>query len=74
MLDFIDPELPDLPGERPPRHESMAERCGAALANFKQYARDIASSAAGHTLAIVKSFYPAVRLDLIESGFAQGSD
>ena len=47
------------------------EWCRAALENFKHYTRGIACSTASHALAVVRSFYPSVKLERIDGGFAQ---
>ena len=47
------------------------ERCRSALENFKHYARGIACSTTGHALAVVRSFYPLVKLERIDGGFAR---
>ena len=47
------------------------ERCKSALENIKHYACSIACFAMGHALAVVQSFYPSVKLERIDSGFAQ---
>ena len=68
VLDFIDLELLEL--NRTPRSDTIVEQCKSPLQNFKQYARGIACSATGHALAVVRSFYPSVKLELIDSGYA----
>lgn len=46
------------------------ERCKGALTCFKKFTRGAASSAIGHALAVVRSLYPSVELDVIDGGFA----
>jgi len=47
------------------------ERCRSALENFKHYTSGIACSTAGHALAVIRSFYPSVKLGRIDGGFAR---
>jgi len=47
------------------------ERCRSALENFKHYAGGVVCSTAGHTLAVVQSFYPSVKLKPIDGGCAR---
>ena len=47
------------------------ERCRSALENFKHYAHGITCSAVGHALVVVRSFYPLVKLERIDGGFAR---
>ena len=47
------------------------ERCRSELENLKHYACGVACSAVGHALAVVRSFYPLVKLEQINGGFAQ---
>ena len=44
--------------------------CRSALENFKHYASGIACSTVGHALAVVWSFYPSMKLERIDGGFA----
>ena len=69
MLDLIDQEV--LEPNRAPRSDIIVERCKSALENFKHYAHGIASSATGHALVVVRSFYSSVKLEQIDGGFAQ---
>ena len=47
------------------------ERCRLAVENSKHYAHGITCSAVGHALAVVRSFYPSVKLERIDGGFAR---
>ena len=47
------------------------ERCRSALENFKHYACGIACSDMAHALVVVLSFYPSVKLERIDGGFAR---
>ena len=41
------------------------------LENFNHYAHGITCFAIGHALVVVRSFYPSVKLERIDGGFAQ---
>ena len=60
VLDLINPQLSE--HDRQPKSDVIMERCRLALENFKHYARGVTCSAMGHALAIVRSFYPSVKL------------
>ena len=47
------------------------ERCRLAVENSKHYAHGITCSAVGHALVVVRSFYPLVKLERIDGGFAR---
>ena len=47
------------------------ERCRLAVENSKHYAHGIACSVVGHALVVVSLFYPSVKLERIDGGFAQ---
>ena len=47
------------------------ERCRSTLENFKHYNRGVACSSVGHALAVVRLFYPSVKLERIDGGFAR---
>lgn len=59
-------------GDRPLWPDAIVDRCRNALSSFKQYTRGVACSTAGHALAVVRSLYPSVRLDVIDGGYARG--
>ena len=69
VLDLINPQLSE--HDRRPKSDVIMERCRSALENFKHYARGIACSTTGHALAVVRSFYPLVKLERIDGGFVQ---
>ena len=69
VLDLIDPQL--LKPDRRPQSDVIVERCRSALENFKHYAHGVACSAVGHAPAVVGSFYPSVKLERINDGFAR---
>lgn len=73
VLDFIDrnPTLAPVGDldDRPLPPNPFVERCKAALTNFRAYVHSAACTAAGHALAVVRSLYRAVRLEIIVTGF-----
>ena len=69
MLDLIDQEVPK--PNRASWLDIIVERCKSALKNFKHYACGVACFATGHTLAVVRSVYPSVKLKRIDGGFAR---
>ena len=69
MLDLIDPQLPK--PDRQSQSDVIMERCRSALENFKHYAHGIACFTVGHELEVVRSFYPLVKLERIDGGFAR---
>ena len=78
VLDFIDgnPTLPPV-GDldvRPLPPDPFVERCKAALTNFKAYVQGAACAATGHALAVVRSPYPAVKLEIVDTSFANGTN
>ena len=60
MLDLIDQEV--LEPNRAHRPNIIVERCKLALENFKHYACGVTWSTTGHTLVVVRSVYPSVKL------------
>ena len=68
VLDLIDPQL--LKPDRRPQSDVIVEGCRSALENFKHYACGIACSDMAHALVVVRSFYPSVKLERIDGGFA----
>jgi len=69
VLDLIDPQL--LKPDRRPQSDVIVEGCRSALENFKHYACGIACFVVGHALAVFRSFYPSMKLERIDGGFAQ---
>jgi hypothetical protein len=53
---------------------SFVERCKGVLTNFKAYIHGVACTVAGHALAVVRSLYLAVSLEVIDGGFAEGAE
>jgi hypothetical protein len=78
VLDFIDRNL-TLPSMgyldvNPHPPNSFVDRCKGVLTNFKAYIHGVACTIAGHALAVVRSLYPAVSLEVIDGGFAEGAE
>ena len=72
VLDYVDLEVAPQPDGRPPRSDTVIERCKAAWENFKSFNRDAIATATTHVLAVVRSHYPSVDLEAIGAGFAEG--
>ena len=73
MLDYIDMVVAPQPNNRPPRSDTIVDRCKAAWENFKSFNRDATVSVVTHTLAVVQSHYPAIDLRAIGARFAIGT-
>ena len=72
MLDCMDLEPAPQPDGRWQRSDTIIQRCKAAWENFKSFNRDAIVTAATHALAVVRSHYPAIDLQAIGGGFAEG--
>ena len=72
MLDCVDLEVAHQPDGRPPRLDTITDRCKATWENFKSFNRDATVTAVTHALAVVQSHYPAIDLQAIGVGFARG--
>ena len=72
MLDYVDLEVAPQPVGRPPRPDTIIERCKAAWENFKSFNHDTIVTAITHALAVVWSHYPAIDLQAIGARFARG--
>ena len=72
VLDCIEPETAPHPDGRPPLLDIIIERCKTAWESFKSFNRDVVVSAATHALAVVRSHYPAIDLEAIGGGYAEG--
>ena len=72
MLDCVKPEVAPQPDGRPTRPDVVVERCKTAWESFKGFNRDAIVSVATHVLAVVRSHYPAIDLQSIGGGFAEG--
>ena len=53
VLDYVDLEVAPQPDGRPPRSDTVIERCKAAWENFKSFNRDAIVTAVTHALAVV---------------------
>ena len=71
VLDCVDPEAAPLPNDRPPRSDTIIQKCKAAWENFKGFNHDAIVTAITHALAVVRSHYPAVDLQSIGAGFTK---
>jgi len=69
MLDCVDLEVAPQPDGRPPCPNIIIERCKTAWESFN---RDAVVTTATHALAMVWSHYPAIDLQAIGAGFAEG--
>lgn len=72
VLDLIDHEPQYLLGDRPPCPDTTMERCESAWMHFKQYTYDTTCATVGHVLAVVRSLYPSIKLEVVNTGFARG--
>ena len=72
VLDCVEPEVAPQPDGRPPRPDIIIERCKTAWESFKSFNHDVVISAATHTLAVVRSHYPATDLQAIGGSFLEG--
>ena len=73
MLDCIDMDAAPQPDDRPPRPDTIIDRCKAAWENFKSFNHDATITAVIHAFAVVRSHYPATDLQAIGTEFARGS-
>ena len=62
VLDCVDLEVAPQPNGRPPRSDTIIQRCKAVWENFKGFNRDAIVTAITHALAVVRSNYPAIDL------------
>ena len=72
VLDCVDLEVAPQHDSRPPRPDIVIERCKTTWESFKSFNSNAVVSAATHTLAVVRSHYPATDLQAIGAGFAEG--
>ena len=73
VLDYIDMEVAPQADDRPPRPNTIIDRCKAVWENFKSFNRDATISIATHALAVVRSHYPTINLQAIGARFARGT-
>ena len=73
VLDCVDMEVAPQPDGRPPRPETIIDRCKVAWENFKSFNHDTTVTAVTHALAVVRSHYPVIDLQAIGAGFTRGT-
>jgi len=71
-LDCIDLEAAPQPGGRSPHLDIVIERCKTAWESFKNFNRDTVVTSITHALAVVRSHYQPVDLQVIGDGFTEG--
>ena len=65
VLDCIDMEAAPQPDERPPRPNTIIDRCKTVWENFKSFNHDATISVVMDALAVVRSHYPTINLQAI---------
>ena len=65
VLDCVDLEGAPQSDSRPPRSNTIIQRCKAAWENFKSFNRDAVVTAITHALAVVQSHYQSIDLQAI---------
>ena len=73
VLDCIDMEVAPQLDDRPPRPNTIIDRCKAVWENFKSFNRNATVFAVTHALAVVWSHYPTIDLRAIGAGFTKGT-
>ena len=69
VLDCVDLEAASQPDGRPPRSDTIIQRCKATWESFN---RDAVVTTITHALMVVRSHYQSVDLQAIGAGFAEG--
>ena len=72
VLDYVDLEVAPQPDDRPPRPDTIIDRCMVAWENFKSFNHDATITTVTHALAMVWSHYPAIDLQAIGARFVEG--
>ena len=72
MLDCVDLEVAPQPDDKPPRLDTIIDRCKAVWKNFKSFNRDATVTTVTHALAMVRSHYPIIDLQAIGARFTRG--
>ena len=72
VLDCIDMEVAPQLDDRPPRPNTIIDRCKAVWENIKCFNRDATVSVAMNALAVVRSHYPMINLKAIGARFTRG--
>ena len=62
VLDYVDMETTPQPVDRPPRSDTIIDRCKVAWENFKSFNHDATISTMTHALVVVWSHYPTIDL------------
>ena len=62
VLYCVDLEMAPQPDDRPPRPDTIIERCKAAWENIKSFNRDTTITVITHALVVVRSHYPTIDL------------
>ena len=73
VLKCVDLEVAPQPDGRTSRLDTIIDRCKVVWENFKSFNRDATVTAVTHALAVVRSHYPAIDLQAIGAGFAEGT-
>ena len=73
VLDCVDLEVAPQPDGRPPRPDTIIDRCKVAWENFKSINHDVTITAVTHALVVVWSHYLAIDLQAIGAGFTRGT-
>ena len=73
MLDYVDLEVDPQPDGRPPRPDTIIDRCKATWENFKSFNHDAIVSVVTHALVVVRSHYPVINLQAKGARFARGT-
>ena len=73
VLDCVDLEVAPQPDSRPPRPDTIIDRCKAAWENFKSFNRNATVTTITHAQAVVRSHYPTIDLQAIGAGFTGGA-
>ena len=73
VLDCVDLEVASQLDGRPPRPDTIIDRCKAAWENFKSFNSYATITTVTHALAVVCSYYPAIDLQAIGAGFTRGT-
>ena len=72
VLDCIDKEATPELDDRPPHPNTIIDRCKAAWENFKNFNCDATVTAITHALAVVRSHYPVIDLQVIGPDSLEG--
>ena len=72
VLDCVDLEAAPQPDGRPPRLNTVIERCKAMWESFKSFNHDAVVITITHALAVVRSHYQSIDLQAIGARFTEG--